>query len=164
MFPLHIIPSQFYYSIQCLKTHKQIPKMLNQFQRNVYRSMTTSSYMTLMPKNIHLIYSYPIITSVGHSDVAAWSYSVLVLSPLWPLYLLTSDPAPWLCPVAGLTLALQPAVSLGLSAVGEKPSEKRFSPPRNLISTFQLVPDILLHCATHTLHCWRLRDQSEWHR
>ena len=81
-----------------------------------------------------------------------WSNSALLLSPLWPLYLLTSDPVPWLCPVAGLTLALQPAVSPGLSAAGEKPSEKRFIPPQkshqHIFSWFQTCC-----CTAPLIHC-----------
>lgn len=52
--------------------------------------------------------------------ISCWCVSTVApslarwLASLWPPYMVTSDPMPWLWPAAGLTLALQPVVSLPL--------------------------------------------------
>lgn len=57
------------------------------------------------------------LTSVALRD-AGWSEPVFFGS-VWPSHLFTFELVAWLCPAAGLTLAVQPAVSLE-----DKPSQK----------------------------------------
>lgn len=90
------------------------------------------------------------LISVALKD-AGWSEPVFFGS-VWPSDLFTFGLVTWLCPAAGLTLAVQPAVSLE-----DKPSQKFALKKRK---QFQLgwVAAALQHPA-----CWRWRDRSGWH-